>query len=258
MAMTKRTLLTGALTVIVGYAALRYGAPLLGRAFSGELQFKDMVSPRGFRHLKGGRTSVGIDPFVGLDRNQDAGMAGVVSGLKKELCVALFGSSQDGREGVPIASFSDYYCPYCRLLTPRLANLEQASKGEIQITWHELPLLGENSVLAARGALAAGQQGAYVAFHERLMRAAFLKTPEYIQQLALDLGIDGDRLAADMVSPEIQTQIQRSLALARILGLIGTPAIVVGNTVVQGQIDEHTLARLIERERVDGPFRACN
>lgn len=257
MTMSKRSLLFGGVAIAAGYGALRFGVPLIWAAFPGEFQFEEISDPTGFRHLAGGQSSIGLNPMVGLDSDHNDGMQALIQRTKSDLCLALFGSAPLAEGTVPIASFSDYNCPYCRTLTPRLAKLEATPEADVRIVWHELPLLGDLSVLAAKAALSAKRQGAYVMFHQRLMRAAFLKTPEYIQRLAGDLGVDGDRLAKDMDSPEVLAEIQTSLALSRIFGLIGTPALVVGNTVVQGSIDDATLARLIKRERSDNPLRAC-
>jgi protein-disulfide isomerase len=50
--------------------------------------------------------------------------------------------------------------------------------------------------------------------------------------------------------------IARTTALAAALGFIGTPALVVGRTVVQGDITRRQLERLIEDER-QSHTKAC-
>ncbi len=257
MAISKRSLLVGAVAAVAGYVTLRYAVPYAGSALSGGIDFEDIDNPPGFRRISGGNSSVSRMALVGLDDDQDDEMKDLVQQVRNDICLALFGAGQPVGGTVRIASFSDYNCPYCRVLTPILARMESDSAGAIRVSWHELPLLGDLSVLASKAALAAGRQGAYVAFHKRLMRAAFLKTPEYIQRLAGELGIDGDQLAADMQSPGVIGEIRQSIALSKVFGFIGTPVLVVGNTVVQGQISKADLTRLIKRERADGPARAC-
>lgn len=112
-------------------------------------------------------------------------------------------------------------------------------------------------MLAAQGALAAKRQDAYVDFHRRLMRAPFQTTPEYLEALSDAIGVDHAQLRADMTSEGVRREIAESSALAKTFRFIGTPALVVGRTVVQGEIDDATLERLIERERADGPIGAC-
>ena len=257
MTISRRSLLVGGIAAAAGFGTLRYGIPFVSGLVAGGFDFQDMESPPGFRHLAAGKSSTGLNPFFALESRADDGMRAMVEQVQNDICAALFGPGELPADTVPIAYFSDYNCPYCRVLTPKLAKMEDAAGGRLRISWHELPLLGELSVLASKAALAAKRQGAYVEFHKRLMRAAFLKTPEYVRRLAEEMGIDGDRMATDMESAEVQAEIRQSAALSRIFGFIGTPALVIGNTVVQGQIGEQTLARLIRQERADGPTRAC-
>ncbi len=52
-----------------------------------------------------------------------------------------------------------------------------------------------------------------------------------------------------MKSPEIDTIVERNAALARALGISGTPAFVIGDEIVPGAIDVDTLRRLIAQAR---------
>jgi len=91
---------------------------------------------------------------------------------------------------VPIAFFTDYNCPYCRVMTDVLARLEADPGAGVKIYRHELAILGEASEMAARGALAARRQGAGEAFHRRLMRSRFLADENYMRRLAEGMGLD--------------------------------------------------------------------
>jgi protein-disulfide isomerase len=178
----------------------------------------------------------------------DPAREAAVEAVRADPRAALFDGLAPGGV-VPIASFSDYNCPFCRVLTERLAALDAARPRRVRVTWHELPLLGEASKAAARAALAAGRQGAYPAMHARLMRAGLVPTPAYLAEVAEGLGLDPARLLRDMGSAGIDAALRRSAALADVFALPGTPALVVGRTVVLGAVGERTLARLIERER---------
>lgn len=257
MATTKRDLLKGGIAIVAGYSALRFGAPAIVEAFSGGFQFEDIGDPPGFRQMSAGESSVGLNPLFGIQLERDPEMEALILSVRGRVCSALFGYDKPVGDMVRVAYFSDYNCPYCRVLTPIVAELEKQLTGQIAVSWHELPLLGDLSVLAAKAALAAKRQGAYVEFNARLMRPNFLKTPAYIQRMARDLGIDGEQLAKDMQSPEIIAEIQQSVALSKIFGFIGTPVLVVGASIVQGRISKSDLERLIDRERADGPNRAC-
>jgi protein-disulfide isomerase len=67
--------------------------------------------------------------------------------------------------------------------------------------------------------------------------------------VAKSVGIDTGRLAADMNTPEIETQIQANYTLARTLGIEGTPAFVIGDELIPGALDKTRLAELIQEAR---------
>ena len=224
------------------------------------LVFEPHPAVPGFRRIAAGAASSGtlgrFDGLVGLAGPLDATREAALTAVLSDLCGALFGGPVPPG-AVPVASFSDYNCPYCRVLTERLAAIEARSRSTVRVRWHELPLLGEASRTAARAALAAARQGAYPAMHARLMRSRFQLTPAYLDAVAEEIGLDPGRLRADMASPTTLAELRRSAALADVFGFPGTPVMVVGRTVVVGEIGESTLERLIARERADGPVPAC-
>jgi len=81
------------------------------------------------------------------------------------------------------------------------------------------------------------------------MNSRLIPTAAYIEEIAVDLGMNQSQLRMDMNSPITMLAIQRTSALASALSLIGTPALVVGRTIVQGEITRSQLERLIENER---------
>ncbi|MBR28664.1 MAG: hypothetical protein CML46_17250 [Rhodobacteraceae bacterium] len=60
-----------------------------------------------------------------------------------------------------------------------------------------------------------------------------------------------------MQSRDIAEDIMVSKALSRLFGFIGTPAMVVGGTVIQGEITDAVLRRVVEVEREEGWRRIC-
>ena len=253
----RRLLLLG-LALGGGYLIAGRALPILPW-FERDIAFEDLARPDGFRRVRAGETSsAGFDPFAGIGGAAPTETAiSAMADVERDICAALFGGWSPGSGTVPIASFSDYNCPICRVTTRRIARSEEVRDGTAQVTWHELPILGETSVLAARAALAADGQGAYAAFQDRLLRSPFQPTTAYIDAVADDLGLDRDCLVRDMASAETQARIDRSLALRDIFGFRGTPAILVGRTVVEGDIGEAMLSRLIEVEREAGPLPSC-
>jgi protein-disulfide isomerase len=148
---------------------------------------------------------------------------------------------------VTLVEFFDYRCTYCRRVVPALQALLEDDP-ELRVVFKELPVLGEDSVRAARAALASRNQDAYVDFHFALMDATDLSEGG-ILALARSLGMDAERLQRDMEAPEIQAVIDANYALASRLGIEGTPAFVIGETLIPGAVGKARLVELIEGER---------
>lgn len=149
---------------------------------------------------------------------------------------------------VTVVEFFDYRCPHCRRMVPVIKTL-LAEDPRVRFVYKELPILGEESVIAARAALAAGRQGKYAEAHDRLMAEAGPLTRDTVLAMLKAIGLDGNRLAADMDAPHVATLIGKELALAQALGIDGTPAFVVGDELVVGAVDLETLRELISRAR---------
>ena len=257
MATSRRSLLLTLLIAGGGYSALRFGPDVLARIFPADFEFEELSSPAGFRRIAAGKSSAALDPFVGIDSGDPQREKRWEAIAKQNICAAVFPSWDSTSDSVPIASFSDYNCPFCKVLTQRIAAREEAQLPPISVSWHELPLLGQSSRDAALGALAAKRQGAYAQFHKRLMRARFVTTPAFLERLANDIGIEPQKMIADMQSRSVAEEIELSMAVSRVFAFIGTPALVIGRTVVQGEISEANLDRLIEIERLAGPPPGC-
>ena len=128
----------------------------------------------------------------------------------------------------------------------------RAEAGAITVTWHELPLLGDTSDLAASAALAADMQGAYPEIHARLMRSRVVATDAYLSTLAQGAGLDPARFVRDAKSNLVSDRIESARGLAARFGFYGTPALVIGRTAVLGAIAPDLLDQLILEEERDG------
>ena len=149
---------------------------------------------------------------------------------------------------VTIVEFFDYRCGYCKRVAP-VVEKALAKDKKIRIVYKEFPVLGPNSVLAARAALASRAQGKYLAFHKALMYAKISYDEASIMKIATSVGIDTARLKKDMRALGIQAQITKIRALARSLGIRGTPAFVIGEQLFPGSLKPAQLARMIQMAR---------
>ena len=149
---------------------------------------------------------------------------------------------------VTLVEFFDYRCPYCKQVAQPLAQLIKED-GKVRFVFKELPVLGPDSVMAARAALAAHMQGKYAEMHDALLRHRGTYDDQAIARIAAEVKLDPRRLKADMAKPEITAMLDRNRQLARDLAVTGTPAFVVGNMVVPGAVDLETLKKLVADAR---------
>lgn len=240
----------------VGYAGFRMARP----ALEPDLVFAALDDPQGFRSFGGGDYSGGaFNAFVGLETDEDLGTEQFVTeqDIRNDICAALYEplGPPDGR--VRIASFSDYYCPFCRVQTRNLSAIEKQYENRVAIAWHELPLLGEASETAARAAMAARRQNRYVEFQEQLIRTPFVANAAYIEALSDSIGVDHSQLVEDMASDALTRDLQTSEILASIFGFVGTPAMIIGRTVIMGQITDRQILAIVAAEENEPQSGIC-
>ncbi|PWK62239.1 DsbA family protein [Roseicyclus mahoneyensis] len=156
---------------------------------------------------------------------------------------ALFSSAFDVSFGNPegditIVEFMDYRCGYCRRAHPEVADLVEFD-GNIRVIVKEFPILGEQSVLASRFAIAtriALGDEAYVSVHDALMEMRGDVTEPALQVLAADLGLDGAAIMGAINDPLVMQTIEYNHALAQRMAISGTPSFVFGDQLVRGYV----------------------
>jgi len=149
---------------------------------------------------------------------------------------------------VTIVEFFDVRCGYCRKMHPAMTELLRTDPN-VRLVLKDLPILGPASVLGSKALLAAQGQGGYAKLYEALMSQAAAPTRESVHADAKRLGMDADRLLREMDSPAIAARIEANLALATKLGVQGTPALVVGDTLIPGAIDLADLQQTVQQAR---------
>lgn len=154
--------------------------------------------------------------------------------------------NEDG--DVTVVVFFDYNCPYCRRAKPEIEALLEKDPN-VRLVAREWPVLGDDSVFAARAALAARAQGRYEDFHWALMGMDGRAEEAAIMEVAEEIGITSEQLRYDMTAPEIDAHIATSMRLTQALGFRGTPSFVIGDVLVPGLVDAARLKELVEGAR---------
>lgn len=160
--------------------------------------------------------------------------------------------------GPTMLVFSDFECPFCRRFSGEVLPRIEAELGQrVTVRFRHLPLPQHlHAYPAARAAECAGAQGAFKSFHDRL----FLQTPsvdwspDVSVKLAASAGV-ADTLAFRSCVTELANvpTIDRDSALARRIGVTGTPAVIIEGVYYLGGLTPETalseLRRHLEQER---------
>ena len=159
-----------------------------------------------------------------------------------------FASSWKGaaKPEVTLVEFFDYACPYCKASNPAIDRLLQEDKG-LRVVYRELPILGPDSVTAARLSLQASKLGRFAQFHDTLW-ATGRPSADTNAAAAQSAGID----AMPKQDPEVEAELNRNMKLAGQLGATGTPLFVIGDKVMNGAVGYDMLKQAIAKAREKG------
>lgn len=139
------------------------------------------------------------------------------------------GGNPDG--DITLVEFMDYRCGFCRRAYPQMMDFVGAD-GNVRLVIKEFPILGPQSELMSRFAVAVHQLGGdapYFAAHERLIAWQGDATESSLQALAVELGLDGAAVTQRMNTPQVTEVLVQNRALAQRLQISGTPSFVVGD-----------------------------
>ncbi len=147
-----------------------------------------------------------------------------------------------------LVEFFDYNCPYCRQMAKVMIDAEKADP-QLRVVYKEFPILGPTSVFAAKAALAADRQGKYITFHRALIQVRGTIDEGKVLEVAKTVGLDVNRLKADLQDPIISSRIDNNIDLARALNINGTPGFAIGEAIFTGATDLKSLQAMIAAAR---------
>ena len=156
-----------------------------------------------------------------------------------------FGTSWKGasKPDVVLVEFFDYACPYCKASNPDIERLIKEDPG-LRVVYRELPILGPDSVTAARLSLAASKAGRFAQFHDTLWEAG-RPAPQTLAVASKAAGI----APTPGESADIEAELKKNVQIASALGATGTPLFVVGNRVLNSAVGYDGLKKAIEDAR---------
>ena len=159
------------------------------------------------------------------------------------------GGNPDG--DITLVEFLDYRCGYCKRAHDEVAKLLETD-GNIKLIVKELPILGDQSVLASRFAIAAKQvagDDSYKAVNDALMAYNGDVTLPALRRLGSTFELDMEAIEARMDSEEVTMEIAQTRALAQQLNISGTPTFVMHDELLRGYLPFDQMMALVEEKR---------
>ncbi len=108
---------------------------------------------------------------------------------------------------------------------------------DVKHVFKQFPLvqIHPQAMNAAKASAAAHKQGKFKEMHDILFKNSRKLQPEDLKKYAAEIGLNVAKFEKDMESPEIAKQIDEDMALARTVGVRGTPTIFVGGKLLMNR-----------------------
>ena len=187
-------------------------------------------------------------------QQQDAAQADLT--LVSDNAEALFndgysfvGGNPDG--DITLVEFLDYRCGYCRKAHTEVAKMLETD-GNIRLIVKEFPILGEQSVLASRFAMAVKQVAGdeiYKAVNDALMTLPGEISMPTLARLGKTYDLDMALVEDAMNGPEIADQLAQTKALAQRMRITGTPTFVLQDEMLRGYLPYDQMMLVVNDKR---------
>lgn len=133
-----------------------------------------------------------------------------------------------GNPDAPVAlvEFSDFTCPYCQTLRPRLESFVKARPGRVKLYFKPFPLPSHpRSFEAALAAEWARDQGRFWPMHDLLFSRPHALDVESLAEMAREVGGDPADLRKALETRRHRSRVLSSQEEARRAGVTGTPTL---------------------------------
>jgi NhaA family Na+:H+ antiporter len=154
-----------------------------------------------------------------------------------------------------LVMYGDFQCPYCTAAQSILRRVRERLDGRLRFVFRHLPLpeIHPDAQRAAEASEAAAAQGRFWEMHDALYANRGQLSLEDLVRLARRLGLDAERLRAELDDGTHAARVARDADAARGAGLAGTPTFYVNGERHAGEYDAGSLVAALEPHRRAAP-----
>jgi protein-disulfide isomerase len=155
-----------------------------------------------------------------------------------------------GELGRPLelVMFGDFQCPFCLGAQSVLHRVHDRLGDRLAFAFRHLPIPERHPLapLAAEASEAAAAQGSFWEYHDALFQAQPKLSRETMLEVGRELGLDADRMAAELDAGSHRPRIERDLESAKQSGATGTPTFFINGARHYGAYDASSLVEALE------------
>jgi protein-disulfide isomerase/uncharacterized membrane protein len=146
---------------------------------------------------------------------------------------------------VKVVEYSDFLCPFCRNLAAGLTQFVPQAGGRMVLYFKNYPLDKEcNAALSrsthpgscqlALGAICAGYQGKFPAYHNRVFAAEGLNNPQAsdVVRLAGEAGLNAEAVRGCLEDPQAKADLAAQIEEGQRLGIQATPTVYINGKLL--------------------------
>jgi protein-disulfide isomerase len=155
-----------------------------------------------------------------------------------------------GERSAPLelVMFGDFQCPFCLGAQSVLRRVRERLGDRLVFAFRHLPIPERHPLapLAAEASEAAAAQGDFWEYHDALFAAQPKLSRQTMLEVGCDLGLDAERMAAEIDSGAHRERIARDVDSATASGATGTPSFFVNGARHFGAYDASSLVEELE------------
>jgi len=152
---------------------------------------------------------------------------------------------------ITLVEFVDYRCGYCKKAHNEVEKL-LSTDGNIRFVIKEFPILGEDSLVLSKFALAVkilhGDE-MYKLVHDILIKMKSPPSEKAFNQILSNLNLDAKLVESAMESNEVNGMIAYTRTLAERLKISGTPTFVMNDELIRGYVPFDALINIVNNKR---------
>ena len=146
-----------------------------------------------------------------------------------------------------IFEFVDYNCGYCLKFHDQVLSVLKEDQNT-KLVIMQMPILGESSIIFSKIAIAASFQNKFEEVHNYLYSSdRKSKMADILGDLFL-MNIDIAQLEKDMTSEKVSKVILSHEQFVNDFKFNGTPAIIIGETIIPGYVEKDKIIEILENE----------